>query len=116
MLGKLARWLGVLAVLGMAVAPAMAGMSDDTLQIATTDWWGTLDPYQFPLDEAAVFSSSVYETMLRYDENAHKFVPALARSWQKIDDRTYEFQLRDDVKFHNGDKLSADDVVATVNY
>jgi peptide/nickel transport system substrate-binding protein len=116
MLETVTRWLGVLAVLACVSAPAAAGPADDTLRIATTDWWGTLDPYQFPLDEAAVFSQSVYETLLRFDEHDHKFVPALARSWQKIDDRTYEFQLRDDVTFHNGDKLSADDVVATVNY
>jgi peptide/nickel transport system substrate-binding protein len=112
----LARRLGVLAALFIAIAPAAAGPKDDTLTVATTDWWPTLDPYVFPLDEAGVFSDSVYEPLLRFDERAQKFVPALATSWRKIDDRTYEFQLRDGVKFHNGDTLSADDVVATVNY
>src|SRR5579862_3147837 len=107
--------LGILSLLLIA-GPAAAGKSDDTLRIAVTDWWSTLDPYQFPLDEASVFYQSVYETLANYDERAQKFLPRLAKSLKRIDDPTIEFELRDDVTFHNGDKFDADDVVATVNY
>jgi peptide/nickel transport system substrate-binding protein len=110
------RIVGLVAVLACAAAPASAGKSDDTLTIAVTDWWSTLDPYQFPLDEAAVFYQTVYETLASYDERAQKYVPRLAKSWKRIDDRTLEFELRDDVTFHNGDKFDADDVVESVNY
>jgi peptide/nickel transport system substrate-binding protein len=108
--------VGLLGALIIGSLPANAGKSDDTLRIAVTDWWSTLDPYQFPLDEAAVFYKTIYETLVSYDERAHKFVPRLAKSWKQIDNRTIEFELRDDVKFHNGDKFDADDVVATINY
>lgn len=40
-------------------------------------------------------------------------MPGLAESWKRIDDRTVEFSLRKGVKFHNGDELTADDVVFT---
>ncbi len=63
-----------------------------------------------------MFYRVVYESLISYDERAHKYVPRLAKSWKQIDDKTIEFQLRDDVTFHNGDKFDADDVVATVNY
>jgi peptide/nickel transport system substrate-binding protein len=113
----LRRALAALALLGLfAATPAQAGKADDTLRYAVNDWWSTLDPYQFPLDEAAVFFRNVYETLISYDERAHKFVPRLAKSWRRIDDKTIEYDLRDDVKFHNGDKFDADDVVATINY
>ena len=108
--------LAALAVTVLGAGPAAAGESDDTLRIATTDWWSTLDPYVFPLDEAGVFYETVFETLLRYDERAQKFVPRLAKSWKQVDDKTLEFDLRDDVTFHNGDKFTADDVVATVKY
>ena len=108
--------LGLVAVLGLATAPALAGKADDTLRIAVTDWWSTLDPYQFPSDEAGPFSRGVYETLLRYDERTHKIVPRLAKAWRQIDEKTFEFTLRDDVKFHNGDHFDADDVVATLRY
>lgn len=111
-----AAFVGLLGALMIAATPAAAGKADDTLRIAVTDWWSTLDPYQFPLDEAAVFYKTVYETLVSYDERAHKFVPRLAKSWKQIDNRTIEFELRDDVKFHNGDKFDADDVIATINY
>lgn len=40
-------------------------------------------------------------------------VPGLAESWKRIDTRTVEFTLRKGVKFHNGDEMTADDVVFT---
>ena len=112
-------WAGILAlvaVLAIGASPAAANKANDTLTIAVHDWWSTLDPYQFPLDEANVFYTIVYETLIGYDERAHKIVPRLAKAWRQVDDKTVEFDLRDDVKFHNGDKFDADDVVGTINY
>ena len=54
--------------------------------------------------------------MIGYDERAQKIIPRLAKAWRQVDDKTVEFDLRDDVKFHNGDKFDADDVVATIKY
>jgi len=112
-------WAGILGLAGLlalGAAPATAGKADDTLRIAVVDWWSTLDPYQFPLDEAGVFYRGVYETLIRYDERAHKLVPRLAKAWRQVDDKTVEFTLRDDVTFHNGDHFDADDVVDTFRY
>ena len=39
--------------------------------------------------------------------------PGLAESWKRIDERTVELSLRKGVKFHNGDEMTADDVVFT---
>jgi peptide/nickel transport system substrate-binding protein len=39
--------------------------------------------------------------------------PMLAESWERIDDLTIEFHLREDVNFHNGDHLTAEDVKFT---
>jgi peptide/nickel transport system substrate-binding protein len=112
------RWAGLAGLLGLVLVsgPAAAQKSADTLRVAVTDWWSMLDPYQFPLDEAAVFYTSVYETLVSYDARAQKFVPRLAKSWKRIDERTLEFELRADVSFHNGDRFDADDVVETVKF
>ena len=107
---------GAAALLVLGGSPALANKANDTLNIATTDWWSTLDPYQFPLDEAAVFYTTVYETLIGFDERAHKIVPRLAKAWKQVDDKTVEFQLRDDVTFHNGDHFDADDVIDTIKY
>src|SRR5258708_38076285 len=40
-----------------------------------------------------------------------KMGPSLAQSWQETEDGlTYEFKLRPDLTFHNGDKLTTEDV------
>lgn len=40
--------------------------------------------------------------------------PALAIAWRRLDPVTMEFDLRQGVRFHNGDLFTADDVVATM--
>jgi peptide/nickel transport system substrate-binding protein len=107
---------GIAAALLIGAQPAAAQKSKDTLRMAVTDWWSTLDPFHFPLDEAAVFYRTVYDTPVAFDERTKKFVPRLAKSWKRIDDRTIEFDLREDVKFSNGDPLTADDVIYTIQY
>lgn len=57
---------------------------------------------------------SIYEPLVRRaDAGAH--APALASSWAVSDDaRTWRFQLREGVRFHDGTRLTSDDVVASL--
>jgi len=57
---------------------------------------------------------SVEETLIKtdyLDNGAMK--PGLATSWTLLDDRTVEFTLREDVLFHNGEKMTSEDVAFT---
>ena len=57
---------------------------------------------------------NVGESLLKIDyQDNMKIVPGLAKSWKRIDDRTIEFKLREGVKFHDGEELTADDVAFT---
>ncbi len=40
-----------------------------------------------------------------------KLEPALAASWRALDDRTWEFKLRSDIKWQDGTPFTADDIV-----
>jgi len=72
----------------------------------------TLDP--------AAYSDRATETVLRniFDglvtrTAENDVVPELAQSFRWVDDQTVEFHLKQGVKFHNGEDLTADDVVYT---
>ena len=40
-----------------------------------------------------------------------KLLPALASSWKTLDDKTWEFKLRSDIKWQDGTPFTADDIV-----
>ena len=57
--------------------------------------------------------SNMYEPLLWLDasENEHKMVPGLATSYQKSDDGlVWNFQLRENVRFHDGEYFNAEAV------
>jgi|GEM_PF-49693 peptide/nickel transport system substrate-binding protein len=57
---------------------------------------------------------SVYEALVRRDA-AGAYRPALAERWSVSEDaRTWTFELRPNVRFHDGTTLRADDVTATL--
>lgn len=59
-----------------------------------------------------VFFSSLWEGLIGRDWlGGLKRIPLLATEWKRIDDQTVELTLREGVKFHNGDEMTADDVV-----
>ena len=111
----LAAALGVAGWLLVAGA-AQAQKSADTLRIAVTDMFSVTDPYHLPLDENAAFYRSIYQGLVDFDEYERKFVPILAKSWKRLDDMTVEFDLRENVKWDNGEPFTAEDVKATIAY
>ena len=54
----------------------------------------------------------IFEPLIRNDPN-QKLIPALAVSWKALDDLTWEFKLRKNVKFHDGSPFTAEDALAT---
>jgi peptide/nickel transport system substrate-binding protein len=59
-----------------------------------------------------VFFPNFWEGLISRDWMGNQGpVPGLATEWKRIDDKTVELKLRQGVKFHNGDELTADDVV-----
>ena len=71
----------------------------------------TLDP-SIEYSNGIMVLQNVYETLTHYDPETGEVVPMLATSWSSNEDGTvWVFQLRDDVTFHDGSKLTAQQVV-----
>ena len=102
---------------GLAPRRALAQERGGTLQ---GGWSGvseirTLDPARMDQVEQFQITSNVLSGLTHIDGD---FVaqPDLASDWSVSDDGTeYTFHLREGVTFHNGDPLTADDVVFTYN-
>ncbi|MEM7696032.1 MAG: ABC transporter substrate-binding protein [Pseudomonadota bacterium] len=83
---------------------------DSTFKFAFQGELRGLDPYS--LNETFTLGTlgNVYEGLTRRDPDL-QIIPGLATSWEVIDDTTWRFYLREGVTFHNGNALTADDVV-----
>lgn len=63
---------------------------------------------------AQSINANVYESLLVPDGELG-FEPRLAASWHTSDERTWVFEIRDDVRFHDGQALTAADVVRSLD-
>ena len=69
----------------------------------------TMDPGF--LREPATLVDNVFDTLVARDNDMH-LAPGLALSWKALDDTTWEFKLRPDVHFQDGEPFTA----ATVKF
>jgi len=75
----------------------------------------SLDPLMSPAGSTVVTSRNIFETLVTLNES-YEVVPMLAESFDISDDgKEIVFHLREGIKFHNGDEMTADDVVASMD-
>ena len=83
------------------------------LSIASSAPVTSIDPHYHTLTPNESFDSHVYDRLVDHDARG-KLIPALAESWKRIDDTTWEFKLRPGVKFHDGSAFTAEDVAYSI--
>lgn len=69
----------------------------------------SIDPHFYNGLVNVMTANHMYEQLVGVD-SANKLVPKLAVSWKMIDKLTWEFKLRQGVKFHDGSPFTAADV------
>lgn len=101
------------SVASYAPAQAQEGKYGGTLVAAFSADPGGFDPARGPSGMSHVVIEQVYGTLLNLDADAKPYA-GLAESWsQSSDGLTWTFKLRPGLTFHNGEALTADDVVFT---
>ncbi len=104
----LALFLSLALMVGFV--PMIAGAEAlTTLRFGTDAEPVGFDPHTISAVASLRVISQVYNTIIDVNENL-EVIPELATSWEQPDDVTYIFHLRDDVVFHNGRKMTAEDV------
>ena len=72
-----------------------------------------IDPHGNTELVAMTTQVQIFETLIKKDDKG-EIIPGLAKSWEQVDDKTIRFKLRDNVYFHNGEKLTAEDVAFSI--
>ncbi len=113
------KWTGIAAAAIAAVlaaAPAEAQKSKDTLCFTFQRDTKALDSILDAGIHTAFTQPAVFDTLMTYNERTQSFEPGLAKSWTRVSSTVTEFELRDDVKWHDGQPFGADDVVYTLGW
>lgn len=102
--------MGALALNASVAAPALA----QELKIGVGAEPSSADPHYHNLTPNNQIARHVFDTLIDMDE-LQRLRAGLAISWKLVDDLTWEFKLRPNVKFHDGSPLTVDDVIFSFN-
>lgn len=105
--------VAVIALGGVAAAqetPRKGGTIRMTAPYAAS--FGSLDPHTTPRAQDDIINKAMQRTLYNWDSKDNKLVLELAKSvTASADGLTYTYKLRDDAFFHNGRKMTADDII-----
>ena len=82
----------------------------EALRIGLSSDVTAIDPHWNNSGPNVSLATHIFEPLTLTDKNG-RLIPGLATSWRAVDPLTWEFKLRQGVKFHDGSEMTADDVV-----
>ena len=86
----------------------------DELRIGLSSDVTSIDPHWNNSGPNVSLATHIFEPLTLTDKNG-RLIPGLATSWRAVDPLTWEFKLRQGVKFHDGSEMTADDVVFSLD-
>jgi len=101
-----------LALAGL-LALGSIGASAQDLRVGLGSTVTSMDPQFYVLGSNSALARNVFDGLINQDDR-QQLVPGLATAWRAIDDTTWEFTLRQGVKFHDGSDFTAEDVAASL--
>ena len=98
---------------GGEAAPAAAARTD--VNVSINKALTSLDPHGTSLLQDNIVLWQVFAGLLHFNELTGTTDPDMAESWEVSEDGTvYTFKIRDGVYFHNGKKMTAEDVAYSI--
>jgi oppA1 len=91
------------------------GNSETVLKVGYTQEPSSFDPADFTIVAATLTGYDCYDTLLNFSHDGTTVEPALAESWEQVDDTTYTYKIRQGVKFSDGNEMTMDDVLYSLN-
>jgi peptide/nickel transport system substrate-binding protein len=106
------RFQAVAGALLVAVTAggAKPGEAENVLRWASATEALTFDPHSVNNFPTIAANLQVYEPLVDFNSSS-EIEPALAVAWQLIDPTSWQFDLRQGVRFHDGTPFTSDDVI-----
>ncbi|OUR75540.1 hypothetical protein A9Q77_04025 [Marinomonas sp. 42_23_T18] len=106
---------GIVTTASLIVAAALPlisfGADRPSLTVALQRVPKNISPGRDTSDTAVPISYNVFDKLIEQDfHNGMEIIPGLAKSWEIVDYNEITFHLREGVKFHNGELMTAEDV------
>lgn len=96
---------------GDTASGGSAGAVSDTFKVGIDADLDSLDPMLCNAFTAEFVVDSMYDTLIKFSQDGTKVEPNLAESYEVKDATVYTYKIRKDVKFWDGNPLTAEDVV-----
>ncbi len=85
------------------------------ITVAVTNEIDSLDPYMAVAAGTKEIMFNIYEGLVKFTEQGD-IIPAVAKSYDISSDiKEYRFYIRDNIKFHNGELVTSDDIIYSLN-
>ena len=107
------RRIPMLALVGLPLVVLAAPTQAQELKIGLASEPTSMDPHFHNLGPNNAVRRHIFEGLVAQNSE-QKVQPELASSWRAIDETTWEFKLRPNVKFSNGTDFTAKDVIYTI--
>jgi peptide/nickel transport system substrate-binding protein len=106
----------LLRLLAALAAAALFGTSvhSQELRIAMGADVTSMDPHYVNLFPNNNIAEHVFEKLITLDADS-RLIPGLAESWKVVAPTTWEFKLRNGVRFHDGTDFTAEDVAFSID-
>jgi peptide/nickel transport system substrate-binding protein len=104
------RVLAIVVAVAVVVPWPLPGRAENVLRWASAISGLTFDPHAFNHYPTRAQNMQVYEPLVDFDSD-HSIRPALAVAWRLVDPTTWEFELRQGVRFHDGAPMTTRDVI-----
>jgi peptide/nickel transport system substrate-binding protein len=108
------RLQSLAAALALLLVVAGSAAAENVVRFTSSSGGAVaMDPHSRWVNADRAATQQVYEGLLDIDSNL-AVVPQLALAWKLLDPTTWEFELRPDVRFHDGTPFTAADVLFSI--
>lgn len=106
----------LLAATALATLFASTSFAQE-ITVGASNMASYLDPGRDHSNVGSQFYYNAFDTLIarNHDKAETQWLPGLAVSWELVEPTVMELKLRQGVKFHNGEAMTADDVIFSLN-